>query len=112
MMYIEFDNKDNILIVSLNGELDHHSAEEVRTKLDDKIERENINKIILDFKNVMFMDSSGIGVVLGRYRKIQDMNGKIALVNVNSRVNKVFELSGIYKIIESYMSIDKAILNF
>ena len=55
----------------LIGELDHHSAEEVRVKIDDRIERDNIKKVIMDFKEVTFMDSSGIGVVIGRYKKLK-----------------------------------------
>ena len=67
-MYIKFDNKDNKLIVQLVGELDHHSAAEVRNKIDDRLEREKVTKLIMNFSGVTFMDSSGIGVVIGRYK--------------------------------------------
>ena len=61
----EFLNGRNALIVNLCGELDHHSSEEVRVKIDDRIDRDNIRKVILDFNGISFMDSSGIGVVVG-----------------------------------------------
>ena len=60
----------------LLAELDHHSAEEVRVKIDDRIDRDNIKKVILNFREVTFMDSSGIGVVIGRYKKIKNRDGK------------------------------------
>ena len=71
-MDIKFSNVDGFLIIELIGELDHHSAEEVRVKIDDRIDRDNIKKVILNFRNVTFMDSSGIGVVIGRYRKLKN----------------------------------------
>ncbi|MBD7916448.1 anti-sigma F factor antagonist [Clostridium sp. Sa3CUN1] len=110
-MYLKFDKRDDKLIVSLIGELDHHSAEEVRVKIDDRIDRDNIKKVILNFSGVTFMDSSGIGVVIGRYKKIQNRSGKLCVSDINRTVNKVFEISGMYKIIDVYRNIDEAIVN-
>lgn len=108
-MYLKFDKKEQALIINLIGELDHHSAEEVRVKIDDRIERDNIKKVILDFNGVTFMDSSGIGVVIGRFKKLHNRQGIVCVVDVNKTVNKVFELSGMYKIIKSYSSVDEAL---
>lgn len=108
-MYLKFDKSGDKLIISLIGELDHHSAEEVRVKIDDRIDRDNIKKIVLNFNNVTFMDSSGIGVVIGRFKKMQGRSGKICVADVSRNANKVFELSGLYKIIESYTSVDEAV---
>lgn len=110
-MYLNFDKKDEKLVVSLIGELDHHSAEEVRVKIDDRIDRDNIKKVILNFNGVTFMDSSGIGVVIGRYKKMQNRSGKLCVTEINKTVNKVFEISGMYKIIDVYRNIDEAIMN-
>lgn len=71
-MYLKFDKQDKKLIVYLIGELDHHSSEEVRVKIDDRIDRDNINSLIMNFKDVTFMDSSGIGVVIGRFKKLHE----------------------------------------
>lgn len=108
-MYLKFDKNMDKLIISLMGELDHHSAEEVRVKIDDRIDRDNIKKVILNFNGVTFMDSSGIGVVIGRLKKMQNRDGKLCVADVNRTVNRVFEISGMYKIIDSYNSVDEAI---
>ena len=110
-MYLKFDKRDDKLLISLMGELDHHSAEEVRVKIDDRIDRDNIRKVILNFSGVTFMDSSGIGVVIGRYKKMKNRNGKLCVVEINKTVNKDFEISGMYKIIDVYGNIDEAIVN-
>ncbi|MCI6693487.1 MULTISPECIES: anti-sigma F factor antagonist [unclassified Clostridium] len=110
-MYLKFEKQDDTLIIRLMGELDHHSAEEVRVKIDDRIDRDNIRKVILNFSGVTFMDSSGIGVVIGRYKKMKNRNGKLCVAEINRTVNKVFEISGIYKIIDVYGNIDEAIVN-
>jgi len=108
-MYIEFCKSEDKLIIKLTGELDHHSAEEVRNKIDDRLERTGYNKVILDFSNVNFMDSSGIGVVIGRYKKISMRKGQICIANVQESVKRVFELSGMFKIIKLYKSVQEAI---
>lgn len=107
-MYLKFEKYEQKLLVTLMGELDHHSAEEVRVKIDDRIDRDNIKKVVMDFNGVTFMDSSGIGVVIGRYKKMNSRNGNCCIADVNRTVNKVFELSGLYKIIKSYTTVDEA----
>lgn len=110
-MNLEFESKNDKLIVHMIGELDHHSAEEVRNKIDDRLDRDNFNKLILDFSSVSFMDSSGIGVVIGRYKKLNLKSGSICIVKVNDSVKRVFELSGMFKIIKIYDSVQQAIEN-
>lgn len=110
-MYLEFENKDDKLIVSMAGELDHHSAEEVRNRIDDRLDRENIVKLIMDFSDVTFMDSSGIGVVIGRYKKLNLKKGSICITKARDSVKRVFELSGMFKIIKLYDSVDEAVEN-
>ena len=111
IMFLKFNKVDDKLVVTLVGELDHHSAEEVRVKIDDRIERDNIKKVIMDFKEVTFMDSSGIGVVIGRLKKINNRDGKVCITNINKRVDKVFTLSGLYKIITVYKNVNEALAN-
>ncbi|MFX0548014.1 anti-sigma F factor antagonist [Hathewaya histolytica] len=108
-MYLEFENLEDKLVVHMRGELDHHSAEEVRNKIDDRLDRDSITKLIMDFNGITFMDSSGIGVVIGRYKKLNMKNGDIAVIRVNNPVNKVFELSGMYKIIKNYGTLEDAL---
>ncbi|GAA0718439.1 anti-sigma F factor antagonist [Clostridium malenominatum] len=110
-MYLKFDNKEDKLLVYMMGELDHHSAEEVRNKIDDRLSREDITKLIMDFSDVSFMDSSGIGVVIGRYKKLASKNGKVCITNVSDSVKRVFELSGMFKIIQLYNTNKEALEN-
>lgn len=110
-MYLNFKKKDDILIVELVGELDHHYADSVRTKIDDRIDRDNIRKVILDFNGISFMDSSGIGVVVGRYKKIQSKDGNLCIVNIRDNINRVFELSGLFKVIDNYENLAEAVKN-
>lgn len=108
-MYIKFDKQGNILITTLSGELDHNSAEEARVKIDDRIDRDNIEKVILDFSGVTFMDSSGIGAVLGRYKKLANKNGVLCIAGPSKNVNRIFELAGLYKVIKNYNTVDEAV---
>ncbi|MEA4826076.1 anti-sigma F factor antagonist [Clostridium sp. JNZ J1-5] len=110
-MNLNFQNKGDKLVVHMVGELDHHSAEEVRNKVDDRLEREGFNKLVMDFSGVTFMDSSGIGVVIGRYKKLSSKKGKVYITRVNGCVKRVFELSGMFKIIPVYESVEQALEN-
>ena len=95
----------------MEGELDHHTAEEVRSRIDDRIDRTGFYKVIMDFTNVNFMDSSGIGVVIGRYKKLLLKKGKINMIGAKGAVKRVFELSGMFKIIPLYDSLQDAMEN-
>ena len=88
----------NLIIEFLTSELDHHITNEVRDEIDIILDSKSIKNIIFDFKNIRFMDSSGIG----RYKKISSEGGKVSVVNVNDRVKKIFNLSGMNKIINIY----------
>lgn len=98
-----------LLVEILSAELDHHIAQDVREDIDEILLKRRINYIIFDFKYVNFMDSSGIGVIIGRYKKIVNHGGKVAVINMNNRVKKLFNLSGMGKIIEIYDTFEDAI---
>ncbi|NLK72992.1 MAG: anti-sigma F factor antagonist [Clostridiales bacterium] len=108
-MKVSFETIDNILIAQLEGELDHHTAKEVRDEVDKTIDAFFIKHLLFDFNKVTFMDSSGIGVIIGRYNKIHDMNGRVGVVNCNKYVDKIFEVSGLYSIIEKFSNLNEAI---
>lgn len=110
-MRLKLEVIDRTMIVSFNGELDHHSAGEAREEIDRKIESNNIINLIFDLSNLKFMDSSGIGVVIGRYKVISKKNGKVAVINLNPHVDKIFEMSGIYKIINKCSNKQEALSN-
>jgi stage II sporulation protein AA (anti-sigma F factor antagonist) len=106
---IRFSNKGNTLIVNMSGELDHHYAEYIRQKIDGEILKSTTRNVIFDFSKLGFMDSSGIGVIAGRYRNIQKLNGKAAIVCKNLQINRVLEMSGILQLIPSYESLNDAV---
>lgn len=108
-MQIDFNIIGYVLVISIKGEIDHHSAQYISKKIDSEIISNNIKKIVFDFSNVSFMDSSGIGVIIGRYRNIQTLRGKAAIANVNPYIKKVFEMSGIPAVISLYDNLDSAI---
>jgi stage II sporulation protein AA (anti-sigma F factor antagonist) len=92
--------EDKLLLLEITEEIDHHTTEKIRRKADDEITRYMPRKVILDFNNVTFMDSAGIGMVLGRYKMINMLGGSLELKNVNSSVKKIFDMSGVTKICE------------
>ncbi|MFZ5988652.1 MAG: anti-sigma F factor antagonist [Bacillota bacterium] len=108
-MKIKIGYKGTTLIATVIGELDHHSAEYIRQKLDSEIIKSTTKNVIFDFSEVTFMDSSGIGVIIGRYKNVQKLNGKMAITNISQQVKRIFDMSGLLKIIPAYDNIDNAI---
>lgn len=89
----------NELIVYMPEEVDHLSAADLRIAADLVLENYDIHRIVFDFENTRFMDSSGIGMIMGRYRNIVKRGGEMAAVHTNQRIEKILYLSGIYKLI-------------
>ncbi|TYQ16397.1 UNVERIFIED_CONTAM: SpoIIAA-like anti-anti-sigma regulatory factor [Acetivibrio alkalicellulosi] len=108
-MKVNISYKGTTLVANVIGELDHHSAEYVRQKIDSELIKSSTKNMVFDFSNVSFMDSSGIGVIIGRYKNIQKLNGKLAITNINEQIKRIFEMSGLLKIIPAYQNIDDAI---
>ena len=84
--------------VCLDGELDHHSAAIIRAGIDDAILLNRPKILILDFGNVTFMDSSGIGLVMGRYRLLKPLGGEIIMTNLPPNIEKVIRLAGLERL--------------
>lgn len=105
-MNIKFKKKNNTLIVKIDGELDHHTSEIIKEMIDKEYEK-GYKNLVFDLKDLYFMDSSGIGVIIGRYKKVKENNGNIAMVKVNTRLYKIIELSGLLKIIKCYNDISE-----
>lgn len=99
-METEYQKDNKVLILKITEELDHHIVEKLRRKADFEIEKYIPRKVIFDFNNVTFMDSAGIGLILGRYKNISILGGKLEVVNVNNQVVKILNMSGLSKIIE------------
>lgn len=95
-----YQKEDKLLVLKITEELDHHTVERIRRKADYEIERYIPRKVKFDFKHVSFMDSAGIGLILGRYKNISILGGKLEVINVNEQVKKILNMSGLSKIIE------------
>ena len=96
---INFDREDKQLVVEITEEIDHHVAEKIRRKVDNEITRYMPRKTIFDFSRVSFMDSAGIGMIIGRYKMMKLIGGSLEIVNISKNVKKILEMSGINKII-------------
>lgn len=93
------------LIVRLDGELDLHTVEPFKEAVADALAREpTLCHLILLMQQVTFMDSSGIGAILGRYRDIKERGGRVAVVGLQPAVRRIFELAGMNRVINHYSS--------
>ncbi len=91
---------EKILTLKITEEIDEHTTEKIRRKVDNEITRFLPRKVILDFSDVNFMDSAGIGMLIGRYKMVRMLGGELEVININRQIKKLFEMSGILKIIK------------
>lgn len=99
---MKYQVQENCLTIFLPREVDHHNAEEIRRTTDNLIDKNHIKYIIFDFLDTDFMDSSGIGVIMGRYKMIKLIGGEVWAVHTNIRMKKILKMSGMTKIIQIY----------
>ncbi|MEG2813686.1 MAG: anti-sigma factor antagonist [Oscillospiraceae bacterium] len=92
-------NDDNLTAL-VSGEIDHHSSREIREQIDKEIEFNKSKKLIIDFKDVTFMDSSGIGLIMGRYKLMKSFDGDVFIANCSFQMKKVMKLAGLDKLAE------------
>ena len=107
MDYIYMVSED-CLIISLSAELDHHLADEMREVIDNVIDNRGVRNIIFDFGKIGFMDSAGIGLIMGRFKKIRDI-GKIYIAGANESIQRILLISGLHKIVETYADVNQAV---
>lgn len=98
--------KNDSLFIRPNGELDHHQSVEIREQIDRAVFKGDIKKIIFDFNHVSFMDSSGIGLIMGRYKLMQAVGGTVCAFGVGKQMDKLITMSGIKKIVKIFDSED------
>lgn len=98
-MESQFVKEDKLLVLKITEEIDHHVAEKIRRMADNEITRYMPRKVVFDFNKVSFMDSSGVGMIIGRYKTATMLGGIVEMKNVNPSVQKVLEMSGVLKII-------------
>lgn len=94
-MEVKYKIHNENLIVYLKNEIDHHMSEKLRTSIDSLIDNADVISLVIDFKSVNFVDSSGIGLILGRYKKMRSIGGKIKIINTTKQIKKILHMASI-----------------
>lgn len=103
-MAVEITLQDRTLVAILDGEIDHHGAQPMRTEIDEKITTYQPEVLVLDFAGVTFMDSSGIGLIMGRHRSMESIGGEVIVRNPPQHIRRVMRLSGMERIARIQMA--------
>ena len=98
-MESKFYEEDKLLVFKITDEIDDCSVQKIRRRADYEIERYMPKRIVFDFDSVTFMDSAGIGLIIGRYKFANMLGAKLEISNLTQSVEKIFEMSGILKLI-------------
>ena len=91
--------REDTLTIRLSGEIDHCSAQRIREKLESLLAPPDIHHIRLDFTDVSFMDSSGVGMIIGRYKTMVARNGRVSAIGLHPPVDRLFRMAGLHRII-------------
>ncbi len=89
---------DGVMNVALSGEIDHHTAAAIRQEVDERAEKTKPAVLTLDFADVSFMDSSGIGLIMGRYKLIRALGGQLQVTGASGSMAKIMRLAGLEKL--------------
>ncbi len=108
---MEFSCKSNgtILIVEICGDIDHHFCEALRKTIDQKLEESGCKHLLFILSEVSFMDSSGIGILIGRYKLVKQLGGRIAVFGAGARIQEIFRLSALHQLFPMFTDEDAAI---
>ena len=97
---LNYERHRQTLTVHLAEELDHRAATQLRSELDELLSDGTIRRLVLDLRRLNFMDSSGIGLIIGRYKLMARRGGSVAVVNADRRMDRIFEMAGLYELVE------------
>ncbi len=100
--------KDNALVATLSGELDHHNAAGIRKALEDRFAAAGVAHLIFDLSKLRFMDSSGLGILIGRYKTVAALGGKTCIAAPSEQADRLLRLAGMHKIMPVFDSVDAA----
>lgn len=106
-MAVEINVTGEVVTAYLSGELDHHTAKQMREAIDNAVELNMPSLLVLDFSGVSFMDSSGIGLVMGRYRNLQKTGAALHISGTSAGIYKVMKLAGIEKLAKLESRVEK-----
>jgi|OM-RGC.v1.029219161 stage II sporulation protein AA (anti-sigma F factor antagonist) len=108
-LFIDLEVKNNSLVVRLNGELDLRTINYLRETLEEALDKSNVKHMILNMYFVTFIDSSALGVILGRYKRVTQNGGKVALVGIRPMIKRILDLSGLLSIMYEFPSEQEAL---
>ena len=108
-MQLRYINAKRTLVAAIEGEIDHHSAAQWRKAIDCEFLKTKAQHIVFDFSKLHFMDSSGIGLIMGRYKLLAPVGGKVLLVSVSPQLDRLISISGIYKIVGWAKDVNEAL---
>lgn len=97
---LEYELQRHTLTVRLRSELDHRAAEEIRAELDELLKNRSIRRLVLDLGRLKFMDSSGIGLIIGRYKLMARRGGSVSIANADARMDRIFRMAGLYQLVD------------
>lgn len=97
---LDYERRRQTLTVRLEDELDHRAAQRLRGELDEMLMDKSIRRLVLDLKKLNFMDSSGIGFIIGRYKLMASRGGSVAVKNADRRMDRIFQMAGLYDLVE------------
>ncbi|HBL84557.1 MAG: hypothetical protein A2Y17_00860 [Clostridiales bacterium GWF2_38_85] len=99
-MYVTYERNRDEILATLHGEIDHHTAKQMRDELDKTIINEKPDTFSLVLSDISFMDSSGLGLVMGRYKTVTDNGGRMKIINPSANVTRILNMAGINKMIK------------
>ncbi len=108
-MDIKLIKRKNILIVRLTGELDHHTALKLKQTIEQELSKNTVLHLVINLKELSFIDSSGIGVILGRYRQFKEKGGQVVLCGLNRHTERILQMGGVLKVIKAFHTENEAI---
>lgn len=108
-MGLDLKRIGSVMVIKVCGEFDLGAADYCRQEIDQKVRAEGAKDILFDLEKVTFIDSSGLGVILGRYRKAKENDGRVAISNADSKITKILNLSGVTRLIPVYPTSSQAL---
>lgn len=108
-MDLKSEKSGKALVVRVEGELDLSTAAEFRVQVDADLDRLGARDLVLDFTRVTFVDSSGLGAILGRYKRVTEGGGRVALCGVSDHVRRLLEISGVMRVLLTFPSVPEAL---
>jgi len=106
-MKVTFVERNGNLVAKIRGEIDHHTAQNIKNSITNEFAKSNAKNIVFDFAHVSFMDSSGIGMVIGRYKELQKSGGRVFAINIGAEIGRIFEISGLKRIVPCFAGLDE-----